>query len=614
MPMYSDRTNAENKISISDENKSSIVTGMENSVNEIAKNIYEKHIFNKRAVVIVIDTWYGTPINEFIAQLINVLTEMSLVTDTYSMAKIFLSPEQIHEYKKRFITDDSSFGYANSTGQINDILDDRKLKYLNDSVTQTSADVFIVYGTGAFNSLPLCIFDLKCYIDITREPMLWKMWNGELIPFGSDIPNNEYNWREFYYCDFYILNNQKKLALREMDFYIEGIECKTIKLIPRAAYDEIMSELVKYPIKQVKEFQPGPWGAFRYRDLFNVPGLGCNAWNRLVSPESSILIDVGTQNMPEVPLTSLMQYGRQLCGDYLSDMYPDLFPLEIWLDDGYFPDQQPAERISMPIHNHPGSAYVKEHFNEPLGRYETYYIAEAYKGANTWMGFSDDADLELWEENCRKSENMTVIPNWKEFIANHSSNEGDLYLIPPGTTHGHGGNQMVLEMDTSPSIAGTEYSFFEYDFARNTWNDKNKTMTGKPMKMHLNHAFDNEKWRREPYVQKHLRATRKVVEWNHDFSRDEYSTLPEMPFTVGRVNFTKRAEGSTSGGYLKLLTLTVGTSVEIISMSDSRYRAVLNRFQSAIIPACFGNYEIVNCNEGYTTVVECNWKPVQEKS
>lgn len=168
---------------------------------------------------------------------------------------------------------------------------------------------------------------------------------------------------------------------------------------------------------------------------------------------------------------------------------------------------------------------------------------------------------------------------------------------------------MVLEMDTSPSVAGTEYSFFEYDFARSTWNDKNKTMTGKPMNMHLEHAFDNEKWQRESYVRKYLRAERKVAEWNHDFSRDEYSSLPEMPFTVSRVNFTKRAEGTTGGNYLKLVTLTVGSSVDIISKSDSRYRTTINRFQSAIIPACFGNYEIINSSEGYSTVVECSWKP-----
>ena len=57
---------------------------------------------------------------------------------------------------------------------------------------------------------------------------------------------------------------------------------------------------------------------------------------------------------------------------------------------------------------------------------------------------------------------------------------GDLFLIPPGTSHGHGGNQMVLEMDTCPSVAATEYSFFMYDFARSSWDDRTKTMTGKP--------------------------------------------------------------------------------------------------------------------------------------
>ena len=38
-----------------------------------------------------------------------------------------------------------------------------------------------------------------------------------------------------------------------------------------------------------------------------------------------------------------------------------------------------------------------------------------------------------------------------------------------------------------------EYSFFLYDFARNTWNDATKTMTGKPYRMRLEHRFDNVK-------------------------------------------------------------------------------------------------------------------------
>lgn len=120
------------------------------------------------------------------------------------------------------------------------------------------------------------------------------------------------------------------------------------------------------------------------------------------------------------------------------------------------------------------------------------------------MGYKEKADLEEWEALCRESENIKPIENWREYISIWDSNIGDLYLIPPGTVHGHGGNQMVLEMDTCPSVAATEYSFFEYDFARNSWDDASKTMTTRPMKMHIEHSFDNEKWRRENWVKENL--------------------------------------------------------------------------------------------------------------
>ena len=79
----------------------------------------------------------------------------------------------------------------------------------------------------------------------------------------------------------------------------------------------MIKDLDSQPVKQIKEFQPGPWGAYRYRDLFNVPGLGCNAWNRLASPELGLLVDVGREENIELPLMSLMQYGEELCGNLL---------------------------------------------------------------------------------------------------------------------------------------------------------------------------------------------------------------------------------------------------------------------------------------------------------
>lgn len=603
MPMYSDKTNAENILTLSQESKNSFVFGAESVVKALAKAITDKG----ENVCIAIEAWYGTPSDKLCASLAEELKKTGKNVYLHTTTPLFIAPNQLRAYKQKFLTDDPGFGYVNMDGRFEDILDKNETAHLKDTIKSENG-IVILQGPAASTYLMEDLFDIVCFMDIPREQMLWKMWDGKLIPFGADAPDTDYQWKEYYYCDYYLLHYQKKQVLEKMDFYLESISYDTLKLIPRKAYDEMITELLKQPIKQIKEFQPGPWGAYRYKDLFNVPGLGCNAWNRLASPELGLLVDIGREQMIELPLMSLMQYGDRLCGKLLHEKYPDLFPLEIWLDDGYFPEPQPAERISMPIHNHPGSDYVKKHFNEPLGRYETYYIAEAYEGANTWMGFKDDADLEEWERECYRSNNLVPIENWKDYIANHVSNEGDLYLIPPGTVHGHGGNQMVLEMDTCPSIAGTEYSFFEYDFARKTWNDQKQEMTGKPMKMHLDHAFDNEKWRKEPYVKEHLRATRRVTEWNKEYSRDEYSTLPEMPFAVERLHFYRHAVNDTKMTFMHILTLTVGTSIKIVSKSDPKRFTRLNRLQSAIIPASFGEYEIINDDGGYSTVVQLRWK------
>ena len=435
------------------------------------------------------------------------------------------------------------------------------------------------------------------------------MWEGRLNTFGCTTPTKDYNWKEYNYSDYYMLKRQKDFMYGAMDFYVENYFENDLVLVPRAAYDEIMSTLVKYPIHEVKIFSPGPWGAYRYLDMdYQVEGLANNAWNKIAGPELRILIDFGGERSISMPMLNAMQYGEALVGGLINKQYPGLFPLDIWLDDGWHPTPQPAERISMPMHIHPSSKYVKDHFDEPLGRYETYYIAEAYEGANTWMGFHDDADIEEWERLCEESQNIKPIENWKDFIANWSSKEGDLYLIPPGTMHGHGGNQMVLEMDTNPSINGTEYSFFEYDFARPSWDDNAKTMTGKPLKMHLEHGRNMEKTRRASWVKDHLLSTPSVVKWTKNYFIDRYKTTPVMPYHVERIHFEKVGEFSTEGKFMNMLTLTVGSKVTVRSKANPELFAICDKFQTLVVPASFGDYEIINEEGGRATCVIQRWK------
>ncbi len=593
MPIYENRRNAENLVRIAPEALSQVRHGFDAGLDALAEAVRTKN-----ACCLLLDGWYGIDWKTIVPALQSRLNNAKAL----SCASIYYDAAKLAELKTEWITEDPCFGKVNNVGTLDDFIDSARLKAFEASCPD---EFCIVYGPGALKCFPDCKDSVRCYFDMTADPMLWQMWNGELIPFGSTEPRKDYGWKEYYYNDFYVLQRHKAAELGKCDFYCEAVETKELTLMPEKVFEEILAVLARQPMKQIRTYSPGPWGAYRYRQLWDIPGLENNAWNRLAGADLSLLIELenGVKiNIPSVDL--LIDNAAVFVGEFPAREYPGLIPVEIWLDDGYFPDKQPAERTSMPIHNHPGTEYVKRHFNEPLGRYETYYIVEAYPGANTWMGFNNDACTEEWDTQCRKSwKEQKAIPNWKEYIANWQTNVGDLFLIPEGTTHGHGGYQMVLEMDTCGNAAGGEYSFFGYDFMRPTWDDRKKTMTGKPMKMHLERYFEIDKGFRADWVQKNLRARPVVIEWNQEYSRDRYTTLPQMPFEIERTHFTKRADGTTEGKYLQAATLTVGTSVVIRSKAHPERCCRIERLQCALIPAGFGDYEIINEDEGASTVV-----------
>lgn len=611
MPLYEDRTNSENKIKIKPESRRSVVSGNEKVSEKILEIVNQQKIKTGKSVKICIDGWYGVDWDA-IVKVVNEKAKASGLSLSFEkFSAIFKTPEDIELYKKRFLTDDPGFGWSNTEGAIIDIIDLAKLGTLKDKLLNyNESDALVVYGYGAGIPELNDEYDIRIYADMTQQQLLWQMWDGRLVPFGHDVAKNNYFWKEYYYCDFYLLQHHKPYAFRNMQYYLEVTNVEQVKLIPKTAFDDIVSTLVKYPVKEVKIFQPGPWGAYRYKDLFKVDGLECNAWNELAGPELNILIDIGEDYLINMPVMTLLEYGEEFVGPYINNNLPGMIPFDVWLNDGYFPDAVPQERSSMPVHNHPGTDYVKRHFNEPLGRYETYYIAEAYEGANTMMGFHKDADLELWESKCRESwEKQEPIPDWKEFIKIWPTNVGDLFLIPPGTTHGHGGNQMVLEMDTSASPCGTEYSFFTYDFMRPSWDDTKKSMTAKPMNLHLDRGFDNDKWRDEDWVNNNLRIRQAdVIKWTKDYSIDRYKMTKEMPFEIERIHFTKRAVYDTFGKFMHIGSLMVGIRIKIRSLSNPEWETEIDQWQSCIIPAGFGEYECLNLSEGACTLVILRWR------
>ena len=398
MPLYEYRKNAENHVAVPAAVKNSIVCGAPAVCERLVKLLVAR-----KNQVLAVDGWYGVDWQALAAGLRTAAKKRKLALEIIHSADLFRSETEIEQYRQPFVTDDPSFGKVNGTGVIEDLLDPAKVAALKQRLAAKTAPM-VVIGPGAAVAGLSGLYDVRCYADFTMQPLLWQMWDGKLATFGRTEPAVNFLWKKYYYCDFYLLLRQKKTAFAKMDYYIEAVEADHLKLMPAAAYNTIIDELVKQPIKQVKITQPGPWGSYRFKEIYDpIPGLENMAWNELAGIELSILVDVGAPELLNMPCQNIMQRPVSLVGKYVHKTYPDLLPLQVWLDDGYFKDPVPHERGSMPIHNHPDTEYVKRNFNEPLGRYETYYIVEAYHDAGTMMGFKEDADLEEYERLCRDS-------------------------------------------------------------------------------------------------------------------------------------------------------------------------------------------------------------------
>ena len=264
----------------------------------------------------------------------------------------------------------------------------------------------------------------------------------------------------------------------------------------------------------------------------------------------------------------------------------------------------------MPIHLHPDGKYASQEFNERLGRYETYYIVEAYENANTMLGMKEGADADEFKQKVIEANDNGKKFDWTEYVKTWPSKPGDLYLIPAGTVHGTGGHQMILEMDTCPSNVGTEYSFFLYDFLRPSWDDDKKDFCAKPINLQIKHGFAQARWNRsENWVKKNLLATPRVLRKGPGWCEDQYSSYHPMPFHVERMHFQKSITSNTDGRFCHLLFLTKGDRVLIRSKNNPEYCTELEWIQFAFIPAGFDEYECVNIGKAEEcTVVKQRWK------
>ncbi len=617
MHWYSTLANSINQIEIPEEEAASIRIGNAEVCRALSDMAAEHYRNTGAPCVVALDGYFGAEWEPAVREAVQMLHAQGLKAETLDTRKLYRPREWQEALIARYTDSDLTLGTACTDKELPELLDPRRVRAAAEKMARLRkrkperlAAVFC-HGIGAASPGLRAVYDRIGFFDVGRVAVTMRKFAGTLREPYLAAPC-DVNWKKEMYFYYHILDRYRKKILGRMDFYVDGNDADNLKLVPRRVYDDITRKLSERPLKFRRFMQPGNWGGLHHSGYFNLPGLKNCAWDTtFYGPKNTLIVDVGRGDYLEIPFLNVQeQYPAAVVGPYLAEKFPGLLPMIACIDDGYFPGPVHHERSNMPIHLHPDGRYAKKTFNERLGRYETYYIVEAYENANTMLGLTRNADVEEFKRKILDADERKIKFDWTQYVKTWPSRAGDLYLIPAGTVHGTGGHQMILEMDTCPSNTGTEYSFFIYDFLRPSWDDDEKEFCAPPVRLQIQHGFNQARWnRREDWVQKQLLAQPRILRRGEGWSEDRYSSYAPMPFHIERLHFEKEITADTGGKFCHLVVLTRGDRVLIQSKRHPERQITLNWIEFALIPAGFGEYVCRNIGEASDcTVVKQRWK------
>lgn len=587
-----------NRVTVSKTTIDSIVVGRREVCAMIVDSIYKDLNRKKTPCFLALDGYLGTDWNNIIRELSKILEERHIKYRTINLDSYLKDFTEIEEIVHPYLKCDSHFGYV-FNGQLEQFFDPLKLEDVNKklhAIRKTCSEpqntVVICYGNGATIPQLKAIFDFTAYFDLHREELFNRSEREPVSCLGSREPVHE-NLKRFCYIDSVILDKHKQRVLKEMSWYIDGNNIDALKIIPRNSYEEIMTEISRSPIIVKQLYYPVVWGGNWQKEIKKLPESMLNSGQGSIVPNENSIEIVLDKVRLDTPFQNLMwQEPIAILGEYAYEIAQGRFPLS------YFYDDEIAGG-PMAIQVHPDENYMKKNFNESMRQDESYYILYTERGAKTYLGLKENTDLCKLRREVSDSEKKSIPIDYEKYVDSIETKPGDFLLIPAGTVHASGKNQMVIEIDWVNTAYTPGYTFHIYDYLR---PDLDKSLRS----MHIKHAFNVIKASRSGnWVRKNLKQAPRLIRKGRGWADYLIGTREDMLFEVHRLEFqTKINEKTDREKTFHALTLVEGESVIIKSLENPDRQCRLSFPDTLIIPACLGKYTIINCGEKPCKVVK----------
>jgi mannose-6-phosphate isomerase class I len=521
--------------------------------------------------LILIDGYAGTFFHEIIKQL-SVLYANSdrTVPEFIDISDTIREEEEIALMLEGSMGgSDPLFGTRTKLSLI-DFFDPRKLESLNQSIKGKNV---VVYGTGA--SL-ISEKGFLVYIDLPKNEIQFRSRAGHATNIGTGHVSPSHDYKRNYFIDWIVQNRHKKKILQDISIFVDAQRPEQLTFIQGSHLREALWQLSVSVIRAKPWFEPGPWGGTWMLD--HIGGLNKDvpnyAWSfELISPENGILL-CSSGLMLEFSFDLLMiQEGKNILGD-AHKRFGEEFPIRFDFLDTF-------DGGNLSIQCHPSPEYTLQEFGESFTQEETYYILDTKNDAVVYLGFQDDIDPKAFrlalEDSFKNSRPLEI----GSYVQVHPSKKHDLFLIPYGTIHGSGQNNLALEISSTPYI----FTFKMYDWLRTDLN-------GQPRTINIDRGMKNLHFdRKGTRVQDELISKPVVIDRGEDWVLEHLPTHRTHLYDVHRYTFSSKICVETAGK-CHVLSLVEGSS--IIIQTESGYSTSFNYAETFILPAASGTYTIVN--------------------
>lgn len=595
-PYPFDDTTAINSPKLSTETIDSVVCGTTETAKSLSKAIQEKQVANPKGnLIIALDGYVGAQFDRVINLISQNLSTQNVRVTSYDIAGILKSAKELDKQFAENLPTDlekdpvSLFGKLYEGG-FEGLIDSSKLeifeKTLNTVKNENKSEIIIVYGCGSTIKTLRPLYDLICYFDVTPKNVMLRARKGEFKNIG-DIEAKPIKaiLRRCYYVDFEITQALRKelLDTKAINFYIASSEPDKLTLVPSKAFFDTMDSLSQYPMRCKPVYLEGVWGGYYIQKLRNLPDSMKNcAWVfDLIPMEVSIVVAAGEKNI-EFPFYTFVQTkGTAIMGKECVEKFGGYFPIRFNYDDSFHSNG------NMSIQVHSGHEYNVKNYNE-LGRQdESYYVVSTGHDAKTYLGFKEDSDPEEFVSQIKKSEKENTPVDYQKYVDHVNSMPGLQVMIPAGTIHSSGRNQLVLEIG---SLTVGSYTYKLYDYLR-------KDLDGNPRPIHTYHGDKVlAKDRKTNWVKQNLINEPQLLRNGEGWAEYKIGENNMMYFCTRRLEFENSIEDDTQGKF-HVLALVDGRSIRVESLDHPERSFTAKYLDLVLVPSSIGRYIIKNLGD-----------------